>query len=259
MHPSTLQGSGFAHELHPQKYEAGMRRRSMALGHTLTVLAVFAPPLVICLTLGFDQDVVFFTGRLGLLPLLMTLLLPVLPMVHLFVGPTSGHFFVASLVVPAFVFWAVGGILGSTTDIAQTAMLNRDCHSYKPKQELHRSYDLAMNFKNTICAGEETIQTCNGYNEIAQSNLGNFRYLAALETRFQCGGVCSSGPPLWARKPADRSGTPPASLVPICDLFVAQWLQGASTQASIVKWYGLIVGMLSVPLGFFLFEPLAKP
>lgn len=228
--------------------------RALAFGHTLVIVAMFSPPLVICWTLGRDMDVEYFAGHLALLPLLMAPLIVIVPAAHILASPRSKCFFIGTFLAPALIFAFVGARTMSLTAAATHAMQHRDCRAFAPKRGLSRAYKLASELR-TSCYGsphsEGILGQCGGaYRGLKEAHSREFQYLEGLERRLQCTGICSAGSsPLWVRSAKGVR-------TPSCELLVAQWLQGASSQAAILFGYALLAMLVSLPVGSHLFKPL---
>jgi len=238
----------------PLYYEggAGVSRRSLAIGHTIMLAAVFFPPFVLCMSLS-GADISYFVGRGWLAALIIVPLILFVPFLHSWIRPKKAPFYIFSVLIPAVAFSMVAGYMRVRADIAHNALMQRDCFVLKEQQTLHRAYMAALDFYNPCAVQYQlqgmttpSIEQCPRYDVFAKEFPREMAYLENMESRFPCAGVCRNG-----RRIFEQPGNP----APACGLFVAQWLGGASVHASIIIWYSIMVAVVSIP-AFFLF---AKP
>lgn len=235
----------------PLYYEggSGVSRRSLAMGHTIMLAAVFFPPFVLCLSLS-GPDVSYFVGRGWLLALVTIPLILFVPFLHMWIRPKKPMFYIFSIIIPAVVFTLVAGAVRMKADVAHNALMQRDCFLLKDQQNLHRAYMAALDFYQpcAVTSGLQgspmpSITECPRYLTFEKDFHREMTYLENMESRFPCAGICRNG-----RRIFDKPGNP----APACGLFVAQWLGSASVHASIIIWYNILALAAAVP-AFFLF------
>lgn len=229
--------------------ERTVTRRTLAFAHTAVLVALFFPPFVVSLSLGFNDEVAYFAGRRNLFPILLLPLLVVVPIVHLVARPNKGMFYLATVLIPAIVFASVGGVMREHTEIAANAMYNRDCYTFVEKRSLFRAYQAALEV-NGNCQGTDTsIEHCRGYDAVQKTYARELKYLSSLEHRFPCAGICHAAIQLFEH---------PGEEAPTCRLFVAQWLKGASEQSCAMLWYAVFIMLISYPSWHSLVKPMVK-
>mmetsp|Transcript_7074 Transcript_7074/g.15229 ORF Transcript_7074/g.15229 Transcript_7074/m.15229 type:complete len:245 (-) Transcript_7074:144-878(-) len=230
-----------------------LSQRQLAYGHFLVLAAVFFPSFSLCLSLSYNEDVAFFVGRYARLALVLLPFLVAVPLLHLCMRPKRGTFFLGSVWIPAVILAWVGGTIRERTGIASASLVNRDCNAFPEKRALHRAHEVAEDvYKTCVAEGlmPNSIMDCPDYPTLEEDSRSQMDYLQGLEKRFPCAGICRPGMRLW-------SGA--GSEAPACGMFVAQWLSGANTQASIILGYSVLSIILSIPAYTHIAKPLVTP
>lgn len=217
-------------KLGAQAHGGGVGRRTLAFWHFVVLGFLFFPPLVLCVSLGTDADVVHFAGTKGLWALLVVPFLLVAPVAHLCGRPGSTAL-VASALLPAILLAYVGASLRDTAGAAKTALYDRDCTAFDAKQDLYETQRKLEHMLSTCGAvAPSSVRECPWFSDFFKEHREQVQYLESLEYRFDCAGICRHSPRLFFNAGVNA---------PSCGLFVAQWMRSARIQASIVMWYGL--------------------
>lgn len=225
-------------------------KRNVASLHVFVVLAVFAPPFMLCMNLAMNMDAAYFNGRWP--PLLALFLIPMiiaLPAAHIhWPSKMKSTVFLFSIWIPAAIFAGVGGFAKSQAYVTMSALENSDCKSMQEKVHLQRAYEEA---KDVIYACEDkgiAIEDCPVERRMSKKVMPELQYLQSLEHRFPCAGFCEDGQRLWDNGHNEA---------PACKAFASEWIRGAYVQAKIVLLYSGFVLLAMIPV-FALMEPLFK-
>lgn len=231
-------------------------RRLFAVGHTAFILTVFVPLLFLALVVGRNEDVLYFVGwPLSLLLVIVGAAL-LMPLLHLCVRPTSTLLKI-SVWVPTLVL--AGSALAYTVRLGavRAALESRECLASPGKRSLNLAYEAADDFYG-ICQSllgqppgkaeeVQSIVDCPDFEMTATEWNRQFNYLASLEARYPCAGVCYTGRRLWYE---------PGALAPPCSPFVLQKIRVAYTQATIVLGCSLLLLVLLIPVQAQLLDPM---
>lgn len=217
----------------PTRAEADSLKRKVAFLHASFLLAVFTPPLMLCLNIVANNDFRYFVGSGPLLSLFALAFILFVPVVDLHMRPAS-WWFLASALVPAALFVLVGGFARTQVHTVMAALDNRDCSSFAEKRDLQRAHAAATSFYDECSADPEFtyIEMCPGFDDLWHDWPRELSYLKAMESMLPCAGFCSESRRLWYS---------PGSLAPACSLYVAQWLYGAYIQCMVVMWYSVFI------------------
>lgn len=237
-------------------------QRHFAGGHIAFLLLVFLPPLVLAYGLSAGPDVVFFAGRGIAFTLTAAVLALFLPVLYTCVRPTS-RFLLVSVWLPAVTLAFVGLMYRRRTTSAAEALSGRPCFDDPAKQGLQLAYEAADEFYGACQAWRPQVGNrpagapedvhgvaeCPNY-EIAARKWGRqWDYLASLERRFPCGGICY---------PSRRLFVDAGTYGPSCGPFAAEWLWVARVQASVLLWYSVFVMVMLVPSHMLLLAPMVR-
>jgi len=217
----------------PTRVEAESLKRKVAFFHTGVLLAVFAPPLMLCLNVVSNNHFRYFVGSGPLVSLFALAFILLVPAVDLRLKPPS-WWFLASVWLPAALFVLIGGLARTQVHTAMASLDNQDCGSFAEKQDLQRAH-AAANLLYSQCSikqGFEHIEMCPGFDDLWRDWPNELSYLKSMERMLPCSGFCSQSRRLWY-----SPGTP----APACSLYVAQWLYGAYVQCMVVMWYSVFI------------------
>lgn len=238
-----------------EKPSSGLGRRALAFGHTVVLGSLFFPPFVLCCSLGRNMDVAYFVGRRALAPVLLLPFLVLVPITHLLLRPKRlNTFIVASLIGPMILFAAVGGFMREETDRAANALKTTDCISFEETDILFHAHKSATDLYDSCMIDPAyhgaSVEYCQGYKKLDKEYGRALNYIKALESRFNCAGVCTAGERRLFENPGQHA--------PQCGAFVAEYLYGAGTQSMIIFWYSIFAFFASIPGYRRLFQPLVK-
>lgn len=233
-------------------------QRRFAVGHTAFLLVVFLPPLALALHLGLGPDVIFFAGR-GMAFLLVAVVVALfLPLMHMCFRPTN-RFLLTSVWLPAAVLAFVAFMYRHRTTVATDALMAQPCFDNDDKKGLQEAYLVANNLYGACMAWRppptgapeevDSVTECPEYHSATRKYRKEFIYLATLERRFPCGGVCYPGRRLWVD---------PGTYGLACSPFAAQWLRSAHTQSQVLLGYSLFVMIALIPSHMFLLAPMVR-
>lgn len=228
-------------------------RTSFAFAHLIVLFMVLFPPFTCSVLLGYRTDAAYFVGRGPLIgALCLVPLVLVFPL--LFLGTTtkiSSMRLMTSLWVPLVIFALLGSRYRIETKVAMTSLLSKDCYSFQEKAKLQHAYEIAEDLYVSCTKRpgleEVSVDECPGYLELERTWERQFGYLAALEQRFPCAGICQEARRFWHE---------PGRLAPDCGTFAAQWIWSAYVQALIVLAYSATLIALSIPAKLLLVDPL---
>jgi len=233
-------------------------QRQFAVGHAAFIFVVFLPPLALALRLGLSPDVLFFADR-GLLLLLTAAVLGLIfPFMHVCFRPTN-RFMLVSVWLPALTFFFVGFMYRYRTSAATAALRHPSCFDDPAKKGLEKAYRAADELYG-VCmawrppptgapAAVDSIAECPDYHSALRLWGREFNYLATLERRFPCGGVCYAGRRLWVD---------PGTYGAACSPFAAQWMSSAHVQATILLGYSIFVMVVLIPSHIVCLSPLVR-
>lgn len=238
--------------------EAARLQRLFAVGHTAFVLTVFSPLLFLALVVGLNADVVYFVGWPFSLLLVFVATALLLPLLHMCVRPT-GTLLRLSVWVPCLILACSALFYTVRLGAVRNALESRECLASPGKRSLNLAYQAADDFYG-ICQtllGQppgtveevESIADCPDFELTAGAWTKQFHYLASLEARFPCSGVCYAGRRLWFD---------PGTLAPPCSPFVLQKIRVACIQAEIVFGCSLLLIALLIPSQALLVEPMLE-
>lgn len=222
--------------VHMERRKARSFRRRFAVGHAFILMALFVPPLTLCVALSLNLHVAYFVGRSSswvILVLLFVVL--VFPMLHTWSWQPTGALLVSAL-LPCAAFLAVGVHYSSQTAVAIGSLQSRDCFGFDEKRDLQRAYQVALDLYSNCAAARAdgvSVAECPGYMAASEQWGRQFLYLQTLETQFQCGGICHRGRRLWNQ--------PLGYEKPSCSLFAAEWLDVAHVQSQLLLSFSVVV------------------
>lgn len=209
-------------------------KRKFALMHTSFLLAVFVPPLMLCINLGLNNNFRYFLGSWPLVSIFVLVFIALVPWIDLRWRPRSWWFLGSVWIIAAF-FTLLSGFTRGQTHTVMAALDNQDCYGFTEKRNLQRAYT-AVSELNTQCRAHEQVfvgvKECPGYDDLLHDWGTEVFYLEALENQFPCAGICHESPRIWS-----SSG----NSAPACGLFVGQWIYGAYIQCMIVFWYSIFI------------------
>jgi len=233
-------------------------QRRFAVGHTAFLFIVFLPPLAFALQLGLGPDVLYFAGRGLVLVLTAALLGLICPFMHTCFRPTN-RFLLVSVWVPAATFAFVGFMYRHRTSEAAAALRAPSCFDDPAKKRLQIAYLAADELYGACMAWRppptgapqevDSVTECPEYHVAARDWDKEFHYLASLERRFPCGGVCYAGRRLWVD---------PGTYGSSCSPFAAQWLIMGHTQASVLMGYSIFIIVVLIPSHMLLLSPMVR-
>mmetsp|Transcript_79897 Transcript_79897/g.230964 ORF Transcript_79897/g.230964 Transcript_79897/m.230964 type:complete len:256 (+) Transcript_79897:168-935(+) len=219
-------------------------RRLFAVGHGITVNFVLLPLLPLALGVATGADVVFWAGRSIQVAIFALLIALALPALGLCFRPTS-RFYLTSVWLPMGFLAATSIICRSRIGTASKALMSPMCADHVVKHDLEQAYEDADGLYGTCIAmlvrekggipDIAGVADCSRYRKAAIRWGKEFNYLASLEDRYPCAGMCYGGRRLW--EDAGELGPP-------CGPFVAQALDGARLQVNVLLAYSLIVIVL---------------
>jgi len=217
----------------PTRAEAESLKRKVAGLHTGFLMAVFTPPLMLCLNIISNNDFRYFVGSGPLVSLLALAFVLLVPAVDLNLRPAS-WWFLASVWIPAALFVLIGGFARTQVHLVMAALDNQDCANFAEKRELQRAHDAALSLYDQCSADADFtyIEMCPGFEDLRRDWPREMSYLKAMEGTLPCAGFCSESRRLWYS---------PGSSAPACSLYVAQWLYGTYIQCKIVMWYSIFI------------------
>lgn len=217
----------------PTRVEAESLKRKVAFLHTGFLLAVFIPPLMLCLNVASNNHFRYFVGSGPLVSLFILAFILLVPAVDLRLKPAS-WWFLASVWLPAALFVLVGGFARTQVHTVMASLDNQDCGSFAEKRDLQRAH-AAANLLYSECSIDPAftqIEMCPGFDDLLRDWPRELSYLKSMERMLPCSGFCSQSRRLWY-----SPGTP----APACSLYVAQWLYGAYVQCMVVMWYNVLI------------------
>jgi len=241
----------------PQSNEALRLRRLFAVGHAAFLAAVYLPLLVYAFAISFNTDVRYFVGwPISLLLLFVVAALHV-PLFHTCLRPTT-RLISTSVWVPALALIVVAIVYHTLISGVLEAMESRECYASAEKKHLQLSHEAADDLYG-VCqtmmgqppGDPEEVASVVDCPEYAEGSLGRrraFEYLASLEARFPCSGMCYINRRLWFD---------PGSLAPPCGMFIAQRIRVAKSQAAILVVCSVLLGILLIPARLLL-EPMIE-
>lgn len=231
-------------------------RRLFAVGHAIGLAVLFLPVVPLALSVVSGADVIFWAGRSMLLVILVLALALALPALGGCFRPTS-RFFLASVWAPAALLALVSCGYRFRAQATADALLGPACFDHPQRQDLQRAYEAADALYGACLSilvqqpglppEIHSVAECPRYPKTAKQWGRQFDYLASLESRFPCAGICYGGRRLW-----QDAGV----LAPSCAPFARQALTGARAWATVLLAYSLLVIVALIPAQVALLSPL---
>lgn len=202
--------------------------RTLAYFCTLIQLCLYAAPVILCLQMAMDTDVVYWIGGFGKWVLVVPLYTLLLHWVHIrqITANRQTRAIFGFMIVPMIFLCITGSWYTVPAARIKAGLFSAECSGkgLERKLELQQAYDQALEVYN-ICADrmrrEGSIDTtfrhvtlpmckewflnANGTNPsvvvprsgYSKDRVRDFNYLAAAEAEHVCGGFCLPGPSLW--------------------------------------------------------------
>lgn len=240
--------------------EAQSLRRLFAVGHGVALTVLLLPVLPTALGIARGPDVLFWVGKSMLMVITATLLALALPLLSTCFRPT-GKFLSSSVMIPFGLMAAICILHRVRGRWASESLMSANCFDHPDMRDLQAAYDAADEVY-AACIGDlakqegippmlmDGVSDCPRYHTEAKRWRREFRYLSSLEQRFPCSGVCYGGRRLWQ--------DPQGVIGPPCGTFAAQTLQRATSQASGLLAYSIIVIVMLIPAHIWFLSPLVR-
>jgi len=202
--------------------------RTVAYFCTLIQLCLYAAPVIMCLQMAMDSDVVYWIGGFGKWALVVPLYTFIIHWIHVkqITANKQTRAIFGFMIVPLIFLTVIGSMFTTPAARVKAGLISGECSGkgLERKAELQQAYEQALSVYN-ICAertrreqGFEatfrvvTLPMCkewflnaNGTNPsviiprsgYSKERVRDFHYLATLEANHVCSGFCRPGPSLW--------------------------------------------------------------
>jgi len=261
---------------------AASASRTVAYFCTLIQLALFAAPVMMCVQLANDTDVVYWIGSFGKWALLVPVYVLLLHLVHvtqITANKQNGVIFWL-MFLPMICLTITGSWYMVPAARIQAGLFSAECsgRGLERKADLQKAYEQAFHvynvctermrqeqgleatfrhvtlptckewFQNSVGSNHSVILPRSGY---SQDRIQDFHYLASVEASHVCGGFCHSGPALWTGYGQHgRAGS-------MCAPLVAAKFRTIKRQAEIIFWVSLINCFILL-IGYLVARPMLE-
>jgi len=166
-------------------------------------LLVFAQPLLKCIDLASDADVVYWFGSwpatIAMLPLLFIVASYFINLRSM--ASSKAGFFLAVL-GSSLVLLVLGERLSSSAGDLAMKLLSFECRAFPGSSGIEAALTDARRFREQCEAEMDgrafVIQDCMGYASALQEHVRDWNYLRSLEEEQRCSGWCEYSQPLWS-------------------------------------------------------------
>lgn len=233
-------------------------RRLFSVGHAIALIFVILPIIPLTLGVALGRDVIFWAGKAMLLAALVLTLALAVPALGACFRPTI-RFLLVSVWLPAGLLAVVSCIYRSRAQQAADALLGPECFGHPVRRDLQEAYEAADAIYGACLSilvqqpgpppTLASVAECPQYPKLAKQWGKQFAYLADLEGRFPCTGICYSGRRLW-----QDAGV----LAPSCAPFAGAALKGAISWATVLLTYSAVVLFASILAQVLFVSPLVR-